>query len=82
MLLVLIPIVWAALLMLFAAICRVAADGDGRASHAGPSAISIGEALTLSPPADRSPAPVQRGRRSRPGALRTSRSRRPAHGVR
>jgi hypothetical protein len=83
MLLVLIPIAWLALLVLFAAICRVAADGDGqsaRNSLRGPS--SIGERLTLSPLSDRRPPASRRGLRSRPGSLRHTRSRRPAHGVR
>jgi hypothetical protein len=83
MLLVLIPIAWFALLVLFAAICRVAAHGDGRSARnalRGP--ISIGDRLTLSPLSDRRPAASRRGLRSRPGSLSHTRSRRPAHGVR
>jgi hypothetical protein len=83
MLLVLISIAWFALLVLFAAICRVAADGDGGpARHAARGSISIGDRLTLSPLSDRRPASPRRGQRHRPGSLRHTRSRRRAHGVR
>lgn len=83
MLLVLIPIVWVALLVLFAAICRVAAAGDGRRARSiGGDAISIGARLTLSPLSEHRRAQSPRGQRSRPGSLARSRSRRPAHGVR
>ncbi|MHB8234353.1 MAG: hypothetical protein ACYDHT_06830 [Solirubrobacteraceae bacterium] len=86
MLLVLISIVWFALLVLLAAICRVAADGDGGSSRpAARGSISIGDRLTLSPLsglADRRPAQSRRGQRHRPGSLRYTRGRRRAHGVR
>jgi hypothetical protein len=80
MLLVLIPIVWIALLTLFAAVCRVAAEGD--AQHAptrsrGP--VSIGTKLTLSPAAN-GRLQQSRGRvRLGPTLTRAARVRRPAH---
>ncbi len=82
MLLVLIPIVWVALLALFAAVCRVAADGE-RDGRSGPgrkaSPVSIGAKLTLSPAADARPAQQRRGPRLQPGLSRETRRRRPTH---
>ena len=83
MLLVLIPIAWFALLVLFAAICRVAAEGEaGPAAHPGAGAISIGERITLSPLSERRLTPSRGGRLHRAGSLRHARGRRRAHGVR
>jgi hypothetical protein len=80
MLLVLIPIVWVALLTLFAAICRVAADGD--AQHAlrhDREPASIGMRLTFMPATNSRPAQARRGTRRRPALKRTTRIRRPVH---
>lgn len=80
MLLVLIPILWVSLLTLFAAICRVAADGDAqRAPRHGREPISIGMRLMLLPATSSRPAQSRRGTRRRPALKRTTRIRRPAH---
>ncbi len=80
MLLVLIPIVWVALLTLFAAICRVAADGDAlHAPRHNREPISIGTKLELFPAANARPAQVRRGTRRRPALTRMTLIRRPAH---
>ncbi len=79
MLLVLIPIVWVALLTLFAAICRVAAEGDGlHAPRHDGEPVSIGTKLTF-PSANARATQARRGTRLRPTLTRASRARRPAH---
>jgi hypothetical protein len=80
MLLVLISIVWVTLLALFAAVCRVAADGDGRSGPAlkgGP--VSLGTKLTLSSAGNARPAQQRRGPRLQPALSRETRRRRPTH---
>jgi hypothetical protein len=78
MLLVLIPIAWILLLTLFAAVCRAAAEGDGRYAPRHRAPISIGTKLTLSPAAHARPARTRRSARL-PALARAARLRRPAH---
>jgi hypothetical protein len=83
MLLVLIAIVWLALLTLLAALCRVAAEGDGlRGPSRGRGSSSIGERLVLSAAAPVRPVQSRRGARQQPTLSRATRRRRPAHTVR
>ncbi len=80
MLLVLIPTVWLALLALFAAICRVAADGDALQPPRG--SESIGPRLVLPPLPSTRLLPSISSRRRRPTLSRESRRRRSAHRLR
>jgi hypothetical protein len=79
MLLVLIPIAWILLLTLFAALCRAAAEGDGRYAPRHRAPISAGAKLTLSPAAHARSARSRRSARLRPALARATRLRRPTH---
>jgi hypothetical protein len=82
MLLVLIPTVWLALLALFAAICRVAADGDAlQAPRERRGSESIGPRLVLSPQPSARLLPSTSSRRRRPTLSREPRRRRSTHGL-
>jgi len=88
MLFVLIGITWLAAVALFVAICRTAAEGDGRASLGELDSVSIGPKLVLTRSPERQ-RPQQRPRRPRQDAHRASngsrqlvRRLRSGHGVR
>jgi hypothetical protein len=85
LLLILIPIAWLAALATLAALCRIAAQGDGRYASTAPHAqVSIGPKLVLSTPARPSPRRARWGhgaeRKSLPS--RSRQRRRSAHPVR